>query len=237
MRFYIHFLMIFLSFIYSNDLLASVVMTGTRVIYPSQTKVKTIQFTNPDKQPYIIQAQVESENNQVGSPGELAPFTVLPQIFRMEPGMGQSVRLKYSGDPLPQDRESLFYLSFTQLPALKFSDKDANQLVFAITNRVKIFYRPTGITGRSDDTANNLDLTLKEGNVEVSNSGGYYAVIRNAEIIVSGKKIILANSAMVPPKTKVIWKPSASIASLNGAKLRLTLVNDYGNDVMTERSL
>ena len=43
----------------SHHVCASVVMTGTRIIYPAQASNKSIQLKNPDQQPYIVQVQVD----------------------------------------------------------------------------------------------------------------------------------------------------------------------------------
>ena len=216
---------------------ASVVMTGTRVIYDGKMSSKTVQLKNPDKQPYIVQIETDNgtQANQAASGND--DFVVTPQIFRMEPGSAQSIRLMYIGKPLPEDRESVFYLSFTQLPALNKENLGGNQLVLAITNRVKIFYRPKGLTGVSADTPQKLSFSLSDKQVKVVNSGGYYAVVRHATLLTKGREITLASSTMVPPESSVNWTPSSPVSSLKGARLRLILVNDYGIDTVTERTL
>lgn len=231
------FLMVFFSIIGSDNLCASVVMSGTRIIYSSPLKAKTVQLSNRDDQPYIVQLQVARSDGQNITDDASAYFTLLPQIFRMEPGAGQSVRLIYSGETLPQDRETLFYLSFSQLPALKAQEKHTNQLIFAITNRIKIFFRPAGLSGTPDNIAEKLSFNLKEGNIEVSNPGGYYVVVRHAALVIKGRPVTLAKAMMISPKSTAIWQPSARINTLKGACLRLTLVNDYGSDVTTDRCL
>lgn len=218
--------------IYSNAF-ANVVMTGTRIIFPGGSKEKTIQLRNNDDQPYIVNIQVDdgqgSDNNSV--------FISTPQIFRMEPSSGQSVRLIYTGENLPQDRESIFWFSFSQLPYVKNNEKGQNQLILALTNRVKIFYRPKNIVGKASEIAQNLKFQVKKNRIEVTNPGNYYAVIRNAELVNRGKKTPLAYSMMIAPQSKVVWLLHSSAYALNGARIHLVTVNDYGVDVDSEHAL
>lgn len=228
-------LLVTLFLILSQNAFASVVMTGTRIIYPAQNREKCVQLRNQDSQPYIV--QIETDKGQKNSASEDGDFVITPQIFRMEPKAGQSVRLMYTGKNLPQDREAIFYMNFTQLPATKTANQGSNQLVLSITNRLKIFYRPQGITGRQGDTAKNLTFALKGKNIQVTNPGGYFAVIRRASLIIQGREVRLADSVMVAPKSSSEWSLSTPVKSLKGARLRLTLVNDYGMDTVSERVL
>lgn len=235
MRTFFSLLVLFLPIgIYSNAF-ANVVMTGTRVIFLGDSKEKTIQLRNNDDQPYIVNIQVDdgqgSDNNSM--------FIPTPQIFRMEPSSGQSVRLIYTGEHLPQDRESIFWFSFSQLPYQKNNEKGQNQLILALTNRVKIFYRPRNIVGKSSEIAQNLKFQVKKNCIEVTNPGGYYAVIRNAELVNRGKKTPLAYSMMIAPQSKVEWPLHSSAHALNGAgaRIHLVTVNDYGVDVDSDHAL
>lgn len=216
---------------------ASVVMTGTRIIYSGEIKEKSIQLRNPDNQVYLVQMQVDDREDVKSGEEASSSFVVTPQIFRMEPRTGQSATLKYIGEKLPQDRESLFYLSFTQLPVMKKSEQTKNQLILAITSRVKIFYRPKGLTELPSDVAKTLTFTMNGKHVTVNNPTGYHVVIRKASLLTKGKEITLANSVMIAPKTKADWTPSLPISSLSGSLLRLTIVNDYGADAVSTIAL
>lgn len=212
-----------------NAVQASIVMTGTRVIFPAELKEKTVQLRNPDKQLYIVQVQVD-DMGDIKNDGGSSAFIMTPQIFRMEPGTGQSVRLKYVGDNLPQDRETLFYLNFTQLPVVKKSERNVNQLILAVTSRVKLFYRPKGISGDPADIGKSLKFALNGKHIRVTNPTGYFAVIKKASLQIGGRNIVLVDSAVVAPKTDMEWVPSEPVSHLSGGRLHLVLVNDYGVD-------
>jgi len=216
---------------------ASVLMTGTRVIFPADQKEKTLQFTNADDHPNVVQIWLDT-----GAPDSTidtadAPFIANPQIFRVEPKAGQMVRLIYTGADLPQDRESVFFLNFTQAPAIKASSQGANKLVLMFSSRLKVFYRPKGLAGSPADLASQLQFRLADGQLQVSNPTGYHAVVRQASLSVGGRQIPLAESAMIAPKSSTHWKIGRAAGDLSQARLRITLVNDYGVDVVNELPL
>ncbi|HCI6754934.1 TPA: molecular chaperone, partial [Klebsiella quasipneumoniae subsp. quasipneumoniae] len=183
----------FILFTFSAN--ASVVMTGTRIIFPSTAIEKTIQLRNQDSHPYVVQLQMTKEN---GEPDNSAPFSLVPPVFRMEASTGQSARLIYTGKPLPQNKESVFYLDFVQLPAIRASQK--NQLIIAVRNRVKVFYRPVSLAGSPGEAYQSLVFTLNQGNLKVENPTGFNISIRKATLDINGKTLTLRESTMLSPK-------------------------------------
>ncbi|WP_049621704.1 fimbrial biogenesis chaperone [Frateuria defendens] len=222
---------------------ASVVMTGTRVIYTAKAPEKTIQLTNNDDRPNLMQVWVDKGNPDSTIEKADAPFVVTPQIFRMEPRNGQMVRLIFAGGDLPQDRESLFYLNFSQFPAVKIKDEGTNKLVLMIRNRIKLFYRPAGLAGSPPgDVPRQLVPKLHAGpggaSVQVDNPTPYYAVVRSAQWAATGKNLSLGDAAIIPPLSHVAWSIPPGVAPhSSGDILKLVLVNDYGGDITHEYSL
>ncbi|EGT3571875.1 molecular chaperone [Citrobacter amalonaticus] len=211
---------------------AGVILTGTRIIYPEGTKDKTLQLTNQDSLSYIVQVQIDN-----GSPEGFTPFVLTPPVFRMEPHSGQSVRLSYSGEPLPGDRESVFYFNFSQLPLLQAGTEQKNKLILAITNRVKVFYRPAMLSGHPEKTAEHIHLRMEGKQIRIVNQSEYHASVRRASLVRNGKEIQLAEGVMISPKSSMVFTPSSEITGLSGAHLRLVLVNDYGVDIVKEHRL
>ena len=95
---------------------ASVVVTGTRVIYPGEAREKTVQLSNRDAFPNVVQAWVDIDAPDAPPDQADAPFLVNPAVFRMAPDSGQTLRIVYTGQGLPGDRESLFHLNVLQIP-------------------------------------------------------------------------------------------------------------------------
>jgi len=214
---------------------ASVVMTGTRVIYPAGLTEKTVQFHNPDAHPNVVQVWFDDGDREAALDSATTPFLALPQVFRMETDGGQVVRLLLT-DPqaLPQDRESVFYLNFSQLPVSRKS-AESNQLLLMFTSRVKVFYRPEALQAElPPDIAAQLRLAWRDGSLHVHNPTPYHVVVSRAELATPGKPVALANETMIGPFAAAAWPAPAGLPSAGNQTLRLTLRNDYGADVTAE---
>ena len=201
----------------AQSAMASVVMNGTRVIYPGGIREKALQFVSHDAYPNLVQIWVDKGNAASTPQTADAPFITSPQIFRMNPKAGQVVRLLYTGKDLPQDRESVFYLNFMQMPALKAHDMEANKLMLAVSSRIKIFYRPENIQGNPEDIAKSMTFTLQGSGskqmLSAENNSGYHAVIREANLLVGGKPVNVVKAVIVPPFSKAQWPVKGGGAS------------------------
>lgn len=217
------------------DSSASVVLNGTRVILSSQSNEKTLQFTNPDIDPKLVQVWVSSEDANSSLDNANPAFLLTPQVFKIEPNTGQVVRLKFLGRDLPKDRESIFYLNFSQIPSLTISSSEKNKLVLLFTNRLKLLYRPKEIEPTVSDAANRLEFKLKHNDREISlaNPTGFYYTVRSAELIQDGHVQNFITDEMITPKSEKTWtlksKPTKS-----KAYIKLITINDYGVDTLTE---
>ncbi|MFV0456470.1 MAG: molecular chaperone [Pseudomonas sp.] len=212
---------------------ASVVITGTRIIYPSDAKEVTVQLTNQDNFPNIVQAWVDINNPDSMPETADAPFIINPTVSRISPGSGQSLRVIFTGSDLPQDRESLFYLNVLQIPPRNIAKGDQNQMLLMLRNRLKLFYRPTTISGSPDVLPEKLRFGLiRSGNgwhVTVENPTGYHASFGGATLNI-GKHKWQLKADMVPPLSTVEWRSSGFAKPLPTGKpqLRAQLINDYG---------
>ena len=221
----------------TSQAFASVVMTGTRIIYPASAGEKAIQLTNQGTPPYLVQLWLDKGNKNSTPETADAPFITTPQIFRVNANSGQVVRLIHSGDKLPSDRESVFYLNFVQMPAVKASEQMDNKLLLVFKSRLKVFYRPDDLAGNPDVLSDSLTLTLQGQEIVVNNSSGYYASIRNASIVSSGKSRSLIGDVMIAPKSKAHWSIANTARPVKGDTVSVTLINDFGAEVSSELTL
>jgi len=211
---------------------ASVVVTGTRVIYPSDAKDKTLQITNQDAFANVVQAWVD-DNDPASTPETAkAPFLVSPAVSRLAPGSGQSLRLIYTGTELPQDRESIFYLNVLQIPPRNAAQADRNQMLLILRNRLKLFYRPAAIAGTIEQLPEKMRFSLvgkgSSWHVLVDNPTGFYASFGAATLNVGNRQIKLL-ADMVPPYGAVRWTAQAPSQIESGpAEISAQLINDYG---------
>ncbi|WP_265333340.1 fimbrial biogenesis chaperone [Pantoea dispersa] len=153
----------------------------------------------------------------------------LPQIFRIAPEAGQTVKLNVTNNNLPQDRESLFYMDYTEIPSLKKGLKDKNKLYLIIKNRVKVIVRPTGLNFSMDKLKNALSYHFQGRDIVFRNASPFYANIR-AFTLFKGNSTLPWNDAvtLAPFSEQRITLQSRS--SLSGYALDAVLINDFGAD-------
>lgn len=219
-------LVMFMGISFAN---ASVVMNGSRIIYSAGEKEHTVQLTNNDNFPNAVQVWLDSGDAKSTPDTGKAPFLVTPPFFRMEANAGQTLRLKYTGSGLPTNKESIFYLNFLQVPPVNKAEKN-NKMLVLLRNRIKVFYRPEGITGRVDQVSSALTFSVRQqgSNVVVTgkNPTGFFATIASGEVIGSGKNLKM-KSEMIPPMSQVEWVIPNSSAPANPV-INFRLVNDFG---------
>lgn len=154
---------------------AGVSLDRTRLIITGKDSSASANLTNtsPDI-PFLAQSWVEdSKGNKITS-----PLVVLPPLQRINGGQKGVARVtKTDGiNQLPQDRESLFYLSVREIPPKP--DK-ANVLQLAMQSRIKLFYRPTAIIPKSkSEIWQDQVVFQKSGNkMTAQNPTPYYITI------------------------------------------------------------
>ncbi|ATM88973.1 fimbrial chaperone protein [Yersinia frederiksenii] len=208
---------------------ASVVMGGSRIIYPAGAKEHSVQLTNNDNFANAVQVWLDSGDAQSTPETGKAPFIVTPPFFRIEANAGQILRLKYTGSGLPTDKESIFYLNFLQVPPVNKAEKN-NKMLVLLRNRIKLFYRPDSIVGRSDQVPSALTFSVRQqgSNVVVTgkNPTGFFATIASGEVVGGGKKLKM-KSEMIPPMSQAEWIIPNSSAPSNPV-INFRIVNDFG---------
>ncbi|ESE41977.1 MULTISPECIES: fimbrial biogenesis chaperone [Shewanella] len=217
---------------------ASVVMTNTRVIYPSDAKERSVQLKNNDSFPNVVQVWTDINNSESTPENADGPFLALPAIFRIEPNRGQLFRLIYSGGELPKDRESLFYLNFLQIPPLSKDNAGENQMLVMLKNRVKIFYRPVEIKSNPENVGREISFNVNKINggieVDVINKSPFYASFVDVKLI-SGNQELKVPVDMVEPKgNKLIKVYNQQFVSIHPMKVKFTIVNDFGGFIKYE---
>lgn len=229
---------------------ASVVITGTRIIYPAPAREVSVQIKNVGQVPALVQVWLDrgDDTAQPGSPEAQTPFVLTPPIARLEPSRGQTIRLMYSSEEiLPADRESLFYFNLLDIPPKPSSDAEAvqqrNMLQLAVRSRLKLFYRPEALKGISSDaawkqikwhlvpSADKSDALA----IELENPTPFYVNLQRAAAVMQGaaadaESSTLVEAVMLAPfsTTRFEVPPATRSPSQAASVLRLQIINDYG---------
>jgi chaperone protein EcpD len=219
---------------------AGVVILGTRVIYEGGAREKTIQLTNKGSSPVLVQSWIDTGDADA-KPGSIeVPFLLNPPRVRMDPEQGQTLRLVYTPLPklaLPSDRESVFYLNVLEIPPAPETTETTegrNLLQLAVRSRIKLFYRPAGLSGDLRKTAPSLIWRMKKDGdgsyLEVENPSNYHVTLSKVEV--SGVKV--REAGMVAPHDQ-LRLPLERNAT--GENVTFSWVDDYGSTVEATATL
>lgn len=207
---------------------SSVIVNGTRVIYPGNEREVTVKLSNNGKLPVLVQTWID--NGDVSEkPEKIAvPFILTPPVNRIDPDKGQTLRLSYTASPqLPEDRESVYWLNVLEIPPAK--QDIPNRLQMAFRTRIKLFYRPDAIADRTKaiEAAEKLKWSVVGGELQADNISPYYISLVSISLSQAGKKYSIEGE-MVAPMNKKSFKLKGNISVTHGAALSYEYINDWG---------
>lgn len=218
------------SMLFSHFSYASIVIDGTRVIYQGSKSEVTVNLTNKNKKPVLIQSWIDTGNESLSPERISVPFVLSPPINRVDPGNGQTIRISYTGVPaLPTNRESVVWLNVLEIPAKdKITDSTQQQLNIAFRTRIKLFYRPEGLQGNSDQAPEALHWHFNGDSVSVQNPSSYVVTIFTVDYKDKGISSSVKGDMLLPGGTKNFrLKNTGSMSSLS-----FSAINDYGVPVI-----
>ncbi|MGK8199347.1 fimbria/pilus periplasmic chaperone [Burkholderia cepacia] len=218
---------------------ASVIVSGTRVIYPAGDREVTVKLENNGAQPSLVQTWLDDGDPRARPGTAKVPFVLMPPVFRIDPGRGQTVRIVYTGDALPQDRESVYWLNVLDVPPGIDETHSTTALQLAFRTRIKLFFRPVGLNADGAiAAARHVKWSLapapdgKGHALRATNPTPYNVVVLSARIVHGGRTFSLADGAMVAPHASHVFPLDAALPALpSGMKLDYSTINDYGTGV------
>lgn len=214
---------------------SSLVIGGTRVIYEAKDAETTVKLSNEGKLPALAQTWVDNGNPQAEPTTSQVPFLVTPPISRIDPGKSQTLRIVHTGEPLPANAESVFWLNVVEVPP-KPSDTEINQLQIAFRTRIKLFFRPDQLKGSASDAPDQLQWHWTDGKIAVGNSSPYHVSLILAEVDADGVTA-KSDGEMIAPGQKKILALDKPLEFKPGMKVRFRWLNDYGGAVNGEAAL
>ncbi|MGQ7933291.1 fimbria/pilus periplasmic chaperone [Paraburkholderia sp. D1E] len=222
---------------------ASVTIGGTRVVYPLEQREVTVKLDNDSHNPSLVQVWMD-DGNADAKPGEIkVPFVITPPIFRMDPKKAQTLRVMYSGEALPQDRESVYWLNVLDIPPKANGTADANSLQLAYRTRIKVFVRPAKLPGKPEDAPAQLSwkvVASQDGKgeaVSVSNPTPYYVSFSEVDVESDGHTFKNEQGGMVAPRASVVLPVAKMNGVSAGSKVHYTAISDYGGALNGDATL
>ncbi|CAD5107942.1 fimbrial biogenesis chaperone [Zestomonas carbonaria] len=209
---------------------AAVLIDGTRVIYSAKEREVTVKMTNKGNDPVLMQVWVDRGDPTVAPQNADAPFLVTPPIFRLDPKMGQSVRLVFTGEKLPQDRESLFWFNALEVPPMP-QDADINFMQIAVRSRLKLFYRPTGLPGDMASAIRQVAWRVvpsADGHVLRGENSSAYHLSFSSLVLEQGGKRYDTGGGMISPHSSAEFPLAGFAGQAADRQVRFRWMSDYG---------
>ncbi|MBD2813666.1 molecular chaperone [Xenorhabdus sp. Flor] len=223
-----YFLILILIIIYifsANVSFAGVVIGGTRVVYNSDRKEASISISNPETDvSYLIQSWVQGENDETK-----VPFIITPPLFKLTAGNETVLRIVKTGDNLPNDRESLFWLNVKSIPAIVKSEQ--NQLQITVKSKFKLFYRPADLADNASIAYKTLKFKVKGHQLTAENPTPYYVSFSYLIIGNSSKSHEIQPAGMIAPFGQLSW--DIPIKNINYVSWKT--INDFGGVTPEEK--
>lgn len=218
---------------------AGMVVNGTRFIYPAKQQEISVRVSNDGTEPSLVQAWIDRGDPSSKPDQADAPFLLTPPIFRLDPGKGQSLRLAFTGEALPTDRETVFWLNLLDVPPQPAADS-GNSMQFAIRTRLKLFYRPSGLPGSASGAAQQISWRLVQNGAQsvlrASNPSAFHVSFSDVSLNVGGRAH-QAGDGMVPPLGSRDFPLPGAVQRGAAATVVTKWINDYGSSIGHEARL
>lgn len=210
--------------IVTNPAIAGLKVDTSRVVFTSLMKEARITVSNTGNDEIIAQSWLESDEGNEAA--EL--FVITPPLTRVLPNEKKVFRILYQGTGLANDKESLAWINFQQIPTRTTAP---NTLKLAIRQRIKLFFRPDALPDRVEDAVSqlrwSLDLSGSTPQVLIENPGSFYVSMAGLDVKTAhGETLLKTNSMVAPQSTTLLAIPPRDDArTLNIAFL---VVDDFG---------
>lgn len=220
---------------------ASVVISGTRVVFDASAGEATVRLTNQNTRPALVEAWIDAGDAQATPDTVKTPFLITPPVFRMNAHKDQSLRILHvpGKKPLPSDRESVFWLNVLEIPPKPSgAAAHANTLQFAIRTRIKLLYRPDHLSPSRIDAPSRLtwsaETTGQNVTLKVTNPTPYYLTLSKVTVRTNGHTLKAETGMVAPFGHLELSMPKAANAPAAGSKVTYYSLSDFGTGIKHE---
>jgi len=210
--------------------IAGIFLDSTRIILNAENNKSganvQVNSARTSDTPYLIKVQITQDINGLDTE---VPFIITPNLFRLDPGNSNQIRILPKQYTFPEDRESIFYFRAIALPAQNNKEAEdisllGGSLQLASGNVIKLFYRPAGLVFPKDKATEKLTFSATLNGVKVTNPTPYFITLTSLKI--NGQSVNIRTkpgSNMIPPLSDAVF----TSASRQG-KVQWQIINDYG---------
>lgn len=213
---------------------SSVIIQGTRVIYPDSKKNVAIQIINHSEQSSLVQSWIDEGNISSTPETTNAPFIITPPITKVGANDGVQLKIRFIGDNLPNDRESVFYLNILDIAPKPKQNPSANFLQFALQTRIKLFYRPINLPLKVENAPDKVKYSQSGEKLNIENPSPYFLSLSKLYSINENEKPLIENIMIEPfSSQRVTYHGQIS----HNQPLVAVYINDTGNHIHYKSTL
>jgi len=212
---------------------AQVIVHGTRQIFPGNQREITVRTENVGKRASLVQAWLDDGDKLAAPEDAKSPFVLRPPVYRLDAGKSQAMRVLFTGAPLPQDRESIFWLNILDIPPTPEADTVAtgNYLQFSLRTRIKLIYRPAGLNEPSVAPQKLQWSVVSKGSdwvLQANNPTPYYVHFADVAVRVQGMTYPVEEPTMVAPMSTQAYTVKGLGAAPSAGNVQFQYINDQG---------
>ena len=209
----------------------------TRLVFSQGERELSLRLANTNPHAVVVQSWVDQgEGSQAPDTVQSALF-VLPAVQRLSPQAISQVRVLYTGEPLPTDRESVFWLNLYEIPLLPDAPPaSAPRLLLGLNTQIKVFHRPPGLADPGPQWSDALHFRLQwqagQWVLVCRNDSPYFASLASLRVSDGSRELVprVTPDQMAPPYGEQAFVLPTDDAALPWQHPRLTfqLIDDSG---------
>ncbi|MBV7403494.1 fimbria/pilus periplasmic chaperone [Enterobacter sp. ENT03] len=190
-------------------------LNKSRIIIQPNEKQTMLGVRNTSKtQHFLVQSFVETFSRQ-----KVNDLIITPPLFVMKPMDENTLRIINTGVKMPDDRETLYWVSVKAIPS-SASEEKGNSLKIAIQNRIRLLVRPEGLTISVSEAPGMLQFRRTANELIVNNPTPYYLSLVNFKV----GSTRLNSETVEPFKEMRLPLPTQAKGDVS-----VQTVNDYGS--------
>lgn len=209
---------------------AGIVIYGTRIIYPAEKNEVLVQLMNQGERSSLVQSWIDDGDTSLPPEKIKVPFLLTPPVVKVAGDSGQQIKIKKMANMLPNNKESLFFLNVLDIPPNNPDSAGKNVLKFAMQNRVKLFYRPKGISPVNKHTFQKLSMKRSGSIYSIKNDAANWITV--TEVKANNVKINNESIMLAP-----LSSADVTLKSANTNQYKMTIIDDHGNYISDNVSL
>lgn len=232
-------LLLFGSLLSSMLAQAGIIASATRVIFREGDNEQGLMLLNTNDYPVVVQTWVDDGDVNAAPEQSTAPFVSLPAVFSLQPNTMKGLRLVYNQQPLPMDRESVFWINLYEIPPTRpISPPEQASVTMAMNTQMKVFFRPKALAKEEGKTPQPVFFLQKEDNHYVlvcDNRSPFHLSFARISLRIGQQDYPVQQESdmMTPPfgskKYRIDYIDKPGAMAMAAPKVNAAIIDDQGN--------